>query len=93
VIAPDGSVVSTVPSQSMSYVDTQVGLYTSVTPAVRIGPWLGRSCVALVIAGWVLAGTTTRTAYRRRTQRRDSEENADAPAPPTVTPAERIPTA
>jgi apolipoprotein N-acyltransferase len=89
VIAPDGSVVSAVPSRTMSYVDTQVGLYDAVTPAVRIGPWLGRGCMLLVVVGWLLAVTQ----YRRRTRGSDAAERADTPAPATATLGERIPTA
>jgi apolipoprotein N-acyltransferase len=55
VIAPDGSVVGSAPLQTRSYVDTRIGLVDAVTPAVRIGPWLGRGCVGLVVAGWLLA--------------------------------------
>jgi apolipoprotein N-acyltransferase len=55
VIAPDGSLVARVPSQTRAYVDARVGLIDAVTPAVRIGPWLGRSCVGFVALGWVLA--------------------------------------
>ena len=55
VIAPDGSVVTSVPVRTQAYVDTRVGLYDAVTPAVRIGPWLGWGCAGLVILGWLLA--------------------------------------
>ncbi len=55
VIAPDGSVVTSVPARTRAYVDSRVGLYDVVTPAVRIGPWLGRLCVGLVVVGWLLA--------------------------------------
>jgi apolipoprotein N-acyltransferase len=55
VIAPDGSVVTSVPAQTREYVDSRVGLYDAVTPAVRLGPWLGRACAALVVVGWLLA--------------------------------------
>src|SRR5262249_17744334 len=74
VIAPDGSVVKTAPVQTESYVDATVGLFGVVTPAVRIGPWLGRGCVGLVILGWALAW-----AQYRRTLRADA---ATASAPP-----------
>jgi apolipoprotein N-acyltransferase len=55
VIAPDGSVVTSVPVRTQAYVDMRVGLYDAVTPAVRIGPWLGLGCAGLVILGWLLA--------------------------------------
>ena len=55
VIAPDGSVVSSVPTQTENYVDSTVALFDVVTPAVRIGPWLGRACAGLLVLGWLLA--------------------------------------
>ena len=55
VIAPDGSVVASVPTRTQAYVDSPVGLFDTVTPAVRIGPWLGRACAGLVVLGWLLA--------------------------------------
>ena len=55
VIAPDGSVVTAVPARTRIYADATVGLYDAVTPAVRIGPWLGRACLTLVVLGWLLA--------------------------------------
>ncbi len=51
VIAPDGSVVTSTAPRTMSYAEARVGLYDVVTPAVRIGPWVGRGCVALVVVG------------------------------------------
>jgi apolipoprotein N-acyltransferase len=65
VIAPDGSLVTSAPLQTRSYVDAQVGLIDAVTPAVRIGPWLGRGCVALVVVGWLLGWALERGQYRR----------------------------
>jgi len=70
VIAPDGSVVTSVPARTRAYVDSRVGLYDIVTPAVRIGPWLGRLCVGLVVVGWLLASTQYRRT--RRTPRADA---------------------
>jgi apolipoprotein N-acyltransferase len=54
VIAPDGTLVTSAPLQKRGYVDARVGLIDAVTPAVRIGPWLGRGCVGLVAVGWAL---------------------------------------
>jgi apolipoprotein N-acyltransferase len=88
VIAPDGSVVASVPSLTQSYLDTSVGLFDAVTPAVRIGPWLGRACGGLVVLGWLLAATR----YRRRTPAPAAAGPAAASAaPPSL--GDRIPTA
>jgi apolipoprotein N-acyltransferase len=67
VIAPDGSVVTSTPSRTESYVDTRVGLFDAVTPAVRMGPWPGRLCQGLVILGWLLALGQYRRTRRART--------------------------
>jgi apolipoprotein N-acyltransferase len=84
VIAPDGSVVTSVPVRTRGYVDASVGLYDRVTPAVRIGPWLGRLCLGAVVLGWLLAlGRYRRTGARRATGR--------GAAPATHTPGDRIP--
>jgi apolipoprotein N-acyltransferase len=81
VIAPDGSVVASVPSRARGYVDARVALFDAVTPAVRIGPWLGRGCVAAVVAGWLLAGAGQ---YRRR--RGSVLPSAQAGEPPPSSP-------
>jgi apolipoprotein N-acyltransferase len=65
VIAPDGRLVTSAPLQTRSYVEARVGLIDAVTPAVRIGPWLGRACVGLVLAGWLLGWVLDRSQYRR----------------------------
>jgi apolipoprotein N-acyltransferase len=82
VIAPDGSVVSSVPSRTMSYVDADVGLFDTVTPAVRIGPWLGRACVALVVVGWGFALGRGRYRRRQRATGADPADDAVSSAPP-----------
>ncbi len=65
VIAPDGSLVTTTPPRTRSYAEARVGLFDAVTPAVRIGPWVGRSCVGLVVLGWFLCLVLGRGQYRR----------------------------
>jgi apolipoprotein N-acyltransferase len=74
VIAPDGSVVASAPSQTRAYVDSRVGLFDAVTPAVRIGPWLGRGCAGLVVVGWLVAAGQ----YRRSRRARSTETVAPA---------------
>jgi apolipoprotein N-acyltransferase len=93
VIAPNGSVVASVPKQTQRYVDSRVGLFDAVTPAVRIGPWLGRACVALVVVGWllVLCRRVGWTPGRyRRAHRTSPAERSGEPASPT--PRDRITT-
>jgi apolipoprotein N-acyltransferase len=85
VIAPDGSVVASIPSRTEAYVDARVALFDTVTPAVRMGAWPGRGCVAAVILGWVLS-----TGRYRRRRGAARTQSADEPAPPTPTPGDRI---
>jgi apolipoprotein N-acyltransferase len=81
VIAPDGSVVASVPALTRSYVDSEVGLFADVTPAVRMGAWPGRLCWVLVVIGWALAWGR----YRR-----NREGAADDPAATHPAPTDRI---
>jgi apolipoprotein N-acyltransferase len=74
VIAPDGSLVTSTPQQTRSYVEARVGLFDTVTPAVRIGPWLGRGCVGLVVLGWLVA-----LGQYRRTRRLAAVPRVAAP--------------
>jgi apolipoprotein N-acyltransferase len=86
VIAPDGHVVTQVPRQTESYAEARVGLVDTLTPAVRIGPWLGRGCVLVTALGLLLG----LAKYRRRTDAANppSRPPADLPAAiPDRTPA------
>ncbi len=84
VIAPDGSVVTSTPPRTMSYAQARVGLYDVVTPAVRIGPWVGRTCVGLVVVGLVWALVLGLGQYRRA--RRSAPVVSFASAPTDRTP-------
>jgi apolipoprotein N-acyltransferase len=74
VIAPDGTVVKTTPPLTESYTEAGVGLFDTVTPAVRIGPWLGRACVGIVVLGWALA----LARYRRTRGAAPTDAQTDA---------------
>jgi apolipoprotein N-acyltransferase len=94
VIAPDGSVVASVPARTQSYVDTTVGLYDGVTPAVRIGPWLGRACAGLVVLGWLLAWAQygrPRRARGARDARADDSAYDTLPARSSAADIDRTP--
>jgi len=94
VIAPDGSVVKTVPARTQSYVETSVDLFDAVTPAVRIGPWLGRACAALVVLGWLLAWGQYRRTNRTPTDHaaEPTGEGTDASTGPAAAiPTDRTP--
>lgn len=54
VIAPDGSVVSRAEPRTQAALVETVGLDAGITPAVRIGPWSGRLCIALTAVGLLL---------------------------------------
>jgi len=81
-----------VPSRTQSYVDTTVGLYDVVTPAVRIGPWLGRACAGLVVLGWLLAWGQYRRTHRSGAGRASElvDVGTETPVEPAVvTPTDR----
>ncbi|MFC6285273.1 apolipoprotein N-acyltransferase [Nocardioides sp. GCM10027113] len=90
VIAPDGSVVAEADPRTRAVLVEQVGLSDELTPAVRIGPWLGRLCAALV--GVALLATLF--PYVRRRAVGGTAENAVGtaaggdPVSPARTPAE-----
>lgn len=81
VIAPDGTVVTSAEPRTQAALVEQVGLVSSVTPAVRIGPWSGRLFAALTVVGLAFAWVP----YRRSRARRDVEP---APQPTGVAGAE-----
>lgn len=70
VIAPDGSVVASAEPRTQAALVEQVGLSSSLTPAVRIGPWSGRLLVVVTILGLALA----LVPYRRNRTRQQAED-------------------
>jgi apolipoprotein N-acyltransferase len=75
VIAPDGSVVSRADPRTQAALVETVGLDSAITPAVRIGPWSGRLCVALTGLGLLLA-----LVPYRRNPTREQVEDATVPS-------------
>ena len=78
VIAPDGTVVASAAPRTQSVLVEQVELDSSVTPAVRLGPWTGRFCLALTVVGLLV----TLLPYRRERNRQQAE---DGPARSVLT--------
>jgi apolipoprotein N-acyltransferase len=68
VVSPDGTVVARAEPKTQAVLTEEVALSTAITPAVRIGPWLGRACVGVAVAAICLG----LLPYRRR-QRRGEE--------------------
>jgi apolipoprotein N-acyltransferase len=64
VVAADGTVLARAGTRSQEVLVQEVRLSDELTPAVRIGPWIGRACVATValLLAWRLL------TYRRRQQ-------------------------
>jgi apolipoprotein N-acyltransferase len=75
VIAPDGSVVASAAPRTQQALVEQVGLDASVTPAVRIGAWTGRLCIALALVGLLLTVLGDRLPYRRARNRQQAEDD------------------
>ena len=65
VVAPDGSVLDRADPRTQAVLVQQVGLSQELTPAVRIGPWLGRACLLAAVLALVV-GTLP---YRRNSRR------------------------
>ena len=66
IIAPDGRVLSRADIRTQKVLVEQVGLTTSIPPAVRLGPWWGRGSTAVTVLGLALG----LVPYRRKRQQR-----------------------
>jgi apolipoprotein N-acyltransferase len=64
VIAPDGTVLDRADPRTQAVLVRQVGLSTSITPAVRIGPWLDRACMAATLLALLLGVLPYRRSQR-----------------------------
>ena len=73
VISPDGTVVASAEPRTQAALVERVALVTSVTPAVRIGPWSGRLLAVLTAVGLAFAWVP----YRRSHSRRDAGSAPD----------------
>jgi apolipoprotein N-acyltransferase len=67
VVAPDGSVLDRAEPRTQAVLTEDVDLSSAITPAVRIGPWLGRVCAGIAVAALCLG----LLPYRRRQRRRE----------------------
>ncbi|SED10073.1 apolipoprotein N-acyltransferase [Nocardioides exalbidus] len=72
VVRPDGSVVASVPARGQQVLLEEVGLSTTVTPAVRLGLWPSRLSLVFL----VLSTGAAVFAYRRRRQSTDPTATA-----------------
>jgi len=80
VIAPDGSVVASAEPRTQAALVERVGLDSSITPAVRIGPWSGRLLLVLTAVGLLLAVGGSGLPYGRSRNRQQAEDDrAGAP--------------
>lgn len=62
VVRPDGTVVASVPARGQEVLVEEVGLTTTLTPAVRAGTWPARFTLAFLVCHTALV----LVAYRRR---------------------------
>lgn len=74
VIDPDGHVVSSAAPRTQRVLVERVGLVDDVTPAVRLGAWTGRFCVALTAVGFLVTLLSGRVPYRRQRNRQQAED-------------------
>lgn len=84
IIAPDGSVLDRAEIRTQDVLVEKVGLDSSITPAVRIGSWSGRACVAVTLLGLLLV----LVPYRRRQHRRVTDRGPDGGRQAAATPDE-----
>jgi apolipoprotein N-acyltransferase len=89
IIAPDGTVIGTVPTLTTSVLDADVPLVSALTPGTYVGHWVGRLSGPLT----VLALAVAALGYRRRGARPLASE-PDTTEPQTTEPdaTEREPT-
>jgi apolipoprotein N-acyltransferase len=80
VVAPDGSVLASTPRRTQDVLVERVGLDSSITPAVALGPWTGRLCLALTLLGLVLAWRRPDLPYARHRGRTGPTGSAAAPS-------------
>jgi apolipoprotein N-acyltransferase len=88
VVAPDGTVLSRAEPRTQEVLTEEVRLSSAITPAVRIGPWLGRACAVAAVAALCFG----LLPYRRRQRRgeevrpwtsRTSDESSSSSRPTT----------
>ena len=65
VVAPDGTVLDRAEPRTQAVLTETVGLSTAITPAVWLGPWVGRACAGVAVAALCLG----LLPYRRRHNR------------------------
>jgi apolipoprotein N-acyltransferase len=66
IIAPDGHVIRTAPSQTRRVLEARVPVRTGITPGVRMGLWVER-VLALISLVWLTSALWV--GYRRRLRR------------------------
>lgn len=83
VLAPDGSVVATVPRRSTGTLLEQVDLVGGVTPGVHVGRWAGWGALALTVTGLVLGSIVGRRRAPGTMEEHHQPPNAPAPVEPS----------
>ena len=88
VVAPDGTVLSRAEPRTQAVLTEDVRLSSAITPAVRIGPWIGRACAVAAVAALCLGLLPYRRRQRRgekveRWASRTSDESSSSSRPTT----------
>jgi apolipoprotein N-acyltransferase len=65
IVAPDGTVLDQARPKTQAVLTGDVGLSTAITPAVWLGPWVGRACAGVAVVALCLG----LLPYRRRQAR------------------------
>jgi apolipoprotein N-acyltransferase len=66
VIAPDGTVLDRADPRTQEVLVEEIGLSRSLTPAVRIGPWLDRACIAVTLLALALGVLPYRRSHPKK---------------------------
>ncbi len=67
IIDPDGQVLESAGARTQQVLVREVGLRAGLTPAVRMGSWPGRVCLALALVALLFSARRPRRAATRRT--------------------------
>jgi apolipoprotein N-acyltransferase len=66
VIAPDGTVLDRAETRTQEVLVEEVGLSRDITPAVRLGPWVGRGTVAVALLALLLGALPYRRSVTKQ---------------------------
>ena len=73
IIAPDGTVLDRAGTRTQDVLVERIALDSAITPAVRLGAWIGWLCAGAVVVGLLLELLAYRRMWQRNDRRRQPE--------------------